>query len=327
MNRRELVFALVCCWSAPRAVQAQAARPVIRIGFLSGGLPSTTAPQVEGLRQGLRDLGYVEGRDYVLDFRWGEGRNDRLPALAAELMRAQVSVIVTAGEPAIKAAQQATASSIPIVMGAVGDAVGAGFAASLARPGGNITGVSNMAVDLTGKWLQLLRETVPRLTYVAILWNPANSTHHTFLKEAQAVAPTMGLRALAVEYRSSADFEAVFATMTLERVDGVLVLPDPVTSSNRAQLAELMAQRRLPGISLFRENADAGFLMSYGVNIFDNFRRAAVYVDKILKGSKPGDLPIEQGTKFDLVINLKTAKLLGLVIPQSVLTRANDVIQ
>lgn len=326
MNRRELIFALVCCWGAPLAAKAQPAGTAVRIGFLGGGLASTSTAQMEGLRQGLRDLGYVEGRDYVLDFRWGEGRNNRLVELAAELVRAHVRVIVTAGEPAIQAARKAT-TSVPIVMGAVGDPVGAGFAASLARPGGNITGVSNMAVDMTGKWLQLLREVVPRLSHVAILWNPANPTHHVFWKEAQAVVRTMRVRVLGVEYSSSDDFAAGFATMALERVDGLVVLPDPVTASNRVKLAELMAKRRLPGITLFRESTDAGFLMSYGVSAFNNFRRAAVYVDKILKGAKPGDLPIEQGTKFDLVINLKTAKSLGLVVPQSVLVRADDLIQ
>ena len=312
--------------AAPLAAFAQQAGKVWRIGFLGGGLPSTSKSNVEGLQQGLRDLGYVEGKDFVLDFRWGEGRNDRLPELAAELVRAQVHVIVTGGEPAIRAAQKATAT-VPIVMGAVGDPVGAGFAASLARPGGNITGVSNLAVEMTGKWLQLLRDTVPGLTYVAVLWNPANPTHHAFWRESQAAARALGVRTLGVEFSSPDDFEKGFATIALERVDGVLVLPDPVTYSNRARLAELMSKRRLPGIALFREFAEAGCLLSYGVNAFDNHRRAAVYVDKILKGAKPGDLPIEQGTKFELVINLKTAKALGLTIPQSMLARADDVIQ
>ena len=326
MNRRELILTLVCFWGVPSAAEAQPAGTVARIGFLGGGLASTSTAQMEGLRQGMRDLGYMEGRDFVLDFRWGEGRNDRLFELASELVRAQVRVIVTAGEPAIRAAQKAT-SSIPIVMGAVGDPVGAGFAASLARPGGNITGVSNLAVDMAGKWLQLLREAVPRISYIAVLWNPANTTHHVVLKETQAAARTMGVRVIGVEFISADDFEAGFATMAFERVDGLLVLPDPVTASNRAKLAELMAKHRLPGITLFRESADAGFLMSYGVSSFNNHRRAAVYVDRILKGAKPGDLPIEQGTKFDLVVNLKTAKSLGLVIPQSVLVRADDLIQ
>ncbi len=304
----------------------QPAAKVYRIGLLGGGSPSTAKNNVEGLRQGLRDLGYVEGRNYILEFRWGEGRNDRLPELAADLVRANVDVIVTGGEPAIRAVRQAT-TTVPIVMGTVDDPVGAGFAASLARPGGNITGVSNVAVEMTGKWLELLREAVPRVSYVAVLWNPANPTHHAFWKEAQAGAQRIGIRVLPIEFSSPDDFERVFTYMELERVDGLIVLPDPITSSNRVKLAELMAKRRLPGIALFRESAEAGFLMSYGISAFDNYRRAAAYVDKILKGAKPGDLPIEQGTKFDLVINLKTAKALGLGIPPSLLTRADDVIQ
>jgi putative ABC transport system substrate-binding protein len=281
---------------------------------------------VEGFREGMRDQGYVEGREYVLDFRWGEGRNDRLAELAGELVRANVNVIVTAGEPAIRAAQQAT-TTVPIVMGAVGDPVGAGFAASLAKPGGNITGISNLAAELPGKWLQLLHEADPRLSYAAVLWNPANPTHHAFWKEAQAAARTMGIKLLSVEFKSPDDFEKGFADMSLNRVEGLLVLPDPITTANRVKLGELMAKHRLPGTALFRESAEAGFLLSYGVSAFNNHRRAAAYVDKILKGARPGDLAIEQGTKFELVINLKTAKALGLSIPQSLLGRADDVIQ
>ncbi len=326
MNRRNTVLALLALGAAPLAAETQQAGALYRIGFLGGGWPSSSKAQVEGLRQGLQELGYVEGRNFILDFRWGAGRNDRLAELAAELVRANVNVIVTAGEPAIRAAKQAT-TTIPIVMGAVGDPVGAGFAASLARPGGNITGVSNLAVEMTGKWLELLRETVPRISYVAVLWNPANPTHHAFWKEAQAAARTMGVKVLGIEFSSPDDFERGFTAMALERVDGLLVLPDPVTGSNRARLAELMAKRRLPGIALFRESAEAGFLLSYGVNAFNNHRRAAVYVDRIFKGAKPGELPIEQGTKFELVINLKTAKALGLTIPQSLLLRADEIIQ
>ena len=185
------------------------------------------------------------------------------------------------------------------MMGAVGDPVGAGFAVSLARPGGNITGVSNLAVELSGKWLQLLREADPRLSYVAVLWNPANTTHHAIWKAVQAAARAMGIRVLGVEFSGPDDFERGFSAMALGRVDGLLVLPDPVTGANRVRLAELMAKHRLPGIALFRESAEAGYLLSYGVSAFNNHRRAAAYVDKILKGAKPGDLSIEQGTKFE----------------------------
>jgi putative ABC transport system substrate-binding protein len=308
------------------SLMAQAPGKVYRIGFLGGGLPSTTKANIDGLRKGMQDLGYVEGRNFIFDFRWGEGRNDRLVELASELVRSNVDVIVTAGEPAIRAAQQAT-TTIPIVMGAVGDPVGAGFAASLARPGGNITGVSNVAVEMTGKWLELLREMVPRLSYTAVLWNPANPTHHAFWKEAQGAARTMGIKVLGVEFGSPDDFASGFAAMAQKKVNGVLVMPDPVTGSNRAKLAVLLAKHRLPGIALFRESAEAGFLMSYGISAYNNHRRVAAYIDKIFKGAKPGDLPIEQGTKFELVINVKTAKALGLTIPDSLRLRADELIE
>ena len=325
MKRRDALLVLLAM-CAPLPLMAQVPGKVYRIGYLGGGLPSTTKSNVEGLRQGLKDLGYVEGQNFILDFRWGEGRNDRLPELASELVRSNVDVIVTAGEPAIRAARQAT-STVPIVMGAVGDPVVAGFAVSLARPGGNITGVSNVAVEMTGKWLELLGEMVPRLAYVAVLWNPANPTHHVFWKEAQNAARTIGIKVLGIEFGSPDDFESGFATMVQRKINGVLVLPDPVTGGNRAKLAALLAKHRLPGIALFRESAEAGFLMSYGISAFNNHRRAAAYIDKILKGAKPGDLPIEQGTKFELVINVKTAKLLGLSIPNSLRVRADELIE
>lgn len=326
MERRDAVIALIALVAAPCSAWAQSAGRLFRIGFLGGGLPSTSTAAIEGLRKGLADLGYAEGRNYIFDFRWGEGRNDRFVDLAAELARAKVDVIVTSGEPAIRAAREATAT-IPIVMGAVGDPVGAGFAASLARPGGNITGVSNLAVEMTEKWLQLLHEAVPRISHVAVLWNPANPTHSIFLKQAQAAARVIGIKALAIAFGSPDDFEKGFATMTAERVDGVLVLPDPITGANRSKLAEMMVKRRLAGIALYRESAEAGFLLSYGISTFDNYRRAAAYIDRILKGARPGELPIEQGSKFELVINLRTAKALGLDIPPSLLARADDVIQ
>ncbi len=212
-------------------------------------------------------------------------------------------------------------------MGAVGDPVGAGFAVSLARPGGNITGVSNVAVEITGKWMQLLREAVPRISHMAVLWNPANPTHHAFWREAQAAARMMGVRVSRIEFTGPDDFERGFADMVLERVDGVVVLPDPVTHANRSRLTDLLVTSRLPAIALFKESAEAGILLSYGVSMFDNFRRAAGYVDRILKGANPAEMPIEQGTKFELVVNLKTAKLLKLAIPQPLLDRADRVIE
>ena len=312
------------------AARVAAQRPggtaaVRRLGWLDAGTPATAKSAVDGLRQGLRELGYLEGRDLLIEFRWGEGRSDRLRELAMELVRANVDVIVVNGEPGIRAAREATAT-IPIVMGAVGDPVGAGFATSLARPGGNITGVSNLAVEITGKWFQLLREAVPRLGHVAVLWNPANPTHQSFWREAQTAAQTVGVRASRIDLTGPDDLEKAFAKMALEQVEGVVVLPDPLTSANRSRIAELLVAGRLPAIALFRESAEAGILLSYGVSRFDNLRRAAGYVDRIFKGAKPAEMPIEQGTKFDLIVNLKTARLLKLVISQSLLARADEVI-
>src|SRR4051794_17590269 len=219
----------------PTASSAQVTGGVHRIGYMSSGWPSTSKAPLDGLRQGFKDLGYVEGRDFVFDFRWGEGRNDRLAELAAELVRANVKIIVAAGEPGIRATRQATAT-IPIVMGAVGDPVGAGFAASLARPGGNITGVSNLAVEITGKWFQILREAVPRIGHVAVLWNPANPTHHSFWREAQLAAQNMRVRVSRTDLTSPDDLENGFAKMAAEQVEGVVVLPDPLTSANRSRI-------------------------------------------------------------------------------------------
>jgi len=327
MRRRQALPMIAVGLCAGRAAAQRPANAVVRrIGWLDAGTPATARSAVDGLRQGLRELGYVEGRDLVIEFRWGEGRTDRLLELASELVRANVDVIVVNGEPAIRAVRQATAT-IPIVMGAVGDPVGAGFAATLARPGGNITGVSNLAVEITGKWFQLLREAVPRIGHVAVLWNPANPTHHSFWREAQAAAQSVALRLSRIDLNSPDDLEKGFARMAAEQVDAVVVFPDPLTSANRVRIAELLIAGRLPAITLFRESAEAGILLSYGVGRFENLRRAAGYVDRIFKGAKPAEMPIEQGTKFDLVVNLKTARVLKLAIPQSLLARADEVIE
>ena len=326
MKRREVLLP-VLLGLCPRVwAQRPSTSVVHRIGWLDGGTPATAKSAVDGFRQGLRELRYVEGRDVLIEFRWGEGRNDRLLELATELVRANVDVIIGNGEPVIRAASQATAT-IPIVMGAVGDPVGAGFAASLAKPGGNITGVSNLAVEITGKWFQLLRETIPRIGHVAVLWNPANATHHSFWREAQAAARTVGVRVSRIDLTSPDDLEKGFAKMAVEQVEGVVVLPDPLTSANQSRIADLLVAGHLPAITLFRESAEAGILLSYGLSRFENLRRAAGYVDRIFKGAKPAEMPIEQATKFVLVVNLKTAKLLKLAIPQSVLARADEVIE
>ena len=274
----------------------------------------------------MRQLGYVEGRNLVIEYRWADGKYDRLSSLAADLVRLHVEVIVTVGDPAIQVAKQST-TTIPIVMASVGDPVGRGFVESLARPGGNVTGVSNFAVVLSGKWLEILREAVPHLAHVAILRNSANPTHPLFWMEADQAAKALGLKLKSLEVRTPEDIDAAFASMLQEHVGAFITLPDPLLTGQRVRIAGLAAKAHLPGIAAFHENAEAGLLTAYGPNLAANRRRAAVFVDKILKGAKPGDLPIEQPTKFELVINLKTAKALGLTIPQSLLQRADQVIE
>jgi putative ABC transport system substrate-binding protein len=256
----------------------------------------------QATRDGLRELGYVEGQNLIIEFRSANGQFDRIPEILAELVRLHVDVIVTIGDPVVSAAKQAT-STIPIVMVGAGDPVGRGFVASLARPGGNITGISNLAVELTGKWLELVKEVVPRLSRVAILRNGGNPTHSLFWTEAQTSAHGMALTVYSVEVRSPGEFEHAFASMAQERVGAVVVLADPMLGLHRTRLAELSAKHRVPSISPFRENAESGSLISYGPSLRANFRRAATYVDRILKGAKPADLPVELPTKFELVIN------------------------
>ena len=304
---------------------AQAGK-VVRIGWLSTGSTTSHGPLLEGFREGLRELGYMEGKNITIEYRWAEGKIDRLPQLATELVQLKVDVLVTAGSPGIRAAKQATAT-IPIVMAVGGDPIGSGFVASLARPGGNITGLSNLAEDLVAKLLELLKEAVPGVSRVAVLSNPANPAHAAFRQVIQSAARTMGVTLLSVDARGPHEFDGAFATMVRQRAGGLVELPDPMFLTERNRLTGLASRNRVPAIYGFREHATAGGLMAYGVNLRDSYRRAATYVDKILKGAKPADLPIEQPTKFELVINLKTAKALGLTIPQSLLLRADQVIQ
>ena len=328
-GRAWAIVALVLgIFAAPFAADAQQPGKVFRIGIL-GTVPPTT-PEVsriwEALLQGLRDLGYVEGQNIVIERRYSEGRNERLPDLAADLVRLKVDVIVAAGTPPPYAAKRAT-TTIPIVMTNASDPVGSGLVASLARPGGNITGLSLLSPELAGKQLELLKETVPKVSRVAVLWNPANPVHTLILRQAEVAARSLRLQLQILEARGPNEFDSAFSAMTKERAGALLVLADPMFFGHRTRLADLAAKSRLPSVFLLREHADAGGLMAYGPSTRDNFRRAATYVDKILKGAKPGDLPIEQPTKFELVINLKTAKALGLTIPRSVLGRADEVIR
>ena len=307
---------------------AQQPKEVLRIGYL-GSNPPTTAefvPIYDAFRQGLRDLGYVEGQNIVIERRFAEGRLERFPDLAAELVRLRVNIIVGEVTPAIQAAQRAT-STIPIVMSFVGDPVANGFVASLARPGGNITGLSIMAPELVGKRLELLKEVVPRVSRVAVLWNPANPLGAPQLREVEVAARAFGMRLQPLEARGPSEFDSAFAAMTRERAGALIVLGDVMFSFHRTRVAELAAKSRLPAVYTNRGHVEAGGLMSFGPSYADLNRRAASYVDKILKGAKPGDLPVEQPTKFELVINLRTAKALGLTIPNSLLLRASEIIQ
>jgi putative ABC transport system substrate-binding protein len=268
----------------------------------------------------------VEGQDIVIESRWAEGKYERYPALAADLVRLKVDVIVAVGGRASQDAQQAT-RTIPIVMSVTIDPLGTGLVASLARPGGNVTGLSLMASEVVGKQLELLKEVVPKVSRVALLWNPANPGSAPQLREAEASARVLGVRLQTLEARVPQEIDSAFAAMTKERAGALVVLTDAIFMNQRRQIAELAAERRLPAVYGVREHAEAGGLIVYSANFLDLERRAATYVDKILKGAKPSDLPVEQSTKFELVINLKTAKTLGLTIPRSLLQRADEVIQ
>ncbi len=328
-NRRKLVIALGAgALIAPLACFAQQQRPKIaRIGLLEGTSPSTYANgRPQALIAGLSELGYVEGKNLIIEYRWAEGKYERLRGLAAELVQMKVDVIVAASGPGIRAAQQAT-TTIPIVMVRTSDPVGFGFVESLARPGRNITGLSNMNVDLSSKYLELLRAAVPKLSRVTVLTNPGNPTNANYLKRIQATAKTNNVTISPAQAGTESQIEAAFGVMKQERAGALIVLPDAFFLAQGRRITELAAQQRLPTMFWTREPVESGGLMSYGQNIAEQFYRAATYVDKILKGAKPGELPVEQPTKIELVINLKTAKALGLTIPEELLLRADKVIE
>ncbi len=314
--------------AAPLAVEAQQAAKIARIGWLAVNLAA--APRLEeAFRQGLRDLGYVEGRNVVIEYRDAEGKPERLPALAAELVALKVDVIVAPNTPQALAAKQAT-RTLPIVFSFVADPVASGLVTSLARPGGNVTGLSSLTPELVGKRLELLTQAVPGVSRVAVLWQPGfqgERTDKDMLKGADVAARALGVRLQFVEAQDPADIDRAFSDMTRARAGALTLLGSTMFITERRRLVDLAAKNRLPAVYARREYVDAGGLMSYGSNIADLFRRTAIYVDKILKGAKPADLPVEQPTKFELVINLKTAKALGLTIPPSLLGRADEVIQ
>ena len=306
---------------------AQPAGKVPRVGHLTPWSDSDPGRQrgLEAFRQGLRELGYVEGQTIVIESRSAEGKDDRLPALAADLVRSKVDVIVAASGAATRAVLQ-TSRTIPVVMSLVNDPVGSGLIASLARPGGNVTGLTIMAPDLFGKRLQLLKEVVPKVSRVALLRNPDNPADTAMLREAEAAARALGVQLQPLEARNPQEIEGAFAAMIRERAGALLMLSDAIFFTQRRQIAELAAKGRLPSILGTNEYPDAGGLMAYGPNLADLDRRAATFVDRILKGARPGDLPVELPTKFDLVINLRTAKAIGLTIPPSLLQRADRII-
>jgi putative ABC transport system substrate-binding protein len=307
--------------------EAQQPAKVYRIGLLSARSSSSESTRAEAFRQGLRELGYVEGKNIIIEYRYAEGKFERLPDLAAELVRLNVDVILAFGVPPTRAAKQVT-TTIPIVMAGGSDPVRTGLVASFARPGGNITGVSDLNVDLITKRLELLKEVGPKNSHVAVLLNPANPTNPLQLEEIQAVAPALGVTLLILEIKGAEDFDRAFATMRQERVGSLLVFSDPMFGFQQKRIADLAVKGRLPAMFGNRRYVEAGGLMSYGTaNPDDQFRRAAIYVDKILKGANPGELPVERPMKLELVINLKVAKQIGLTIPPNLLARADKVIK
>jgi putative ABC transport system substrate-binding protein len=329
LQRRDFLIAAGAFLARPFAAEAQQAGQVARIGFLSVNLAATPPHLLNAFRQGLRDFGYVEGRDVVIEYRDAEGKAERLPALAAELAARKVDVIMAGSTPNALAARQAT-TTIPIVFLSSGDPVADGLVTSLARPGGNVTGLSSLSPERFGKCLELLKQAVPAVGRIAVLWQPGavgERTERDTLKGAEVAARALGVRLQLVGARDPADIGRAFLDMIRARADALAVWTSGMFVSERERLVALATKNRLPTMYTFREFVDAGGLMAYGHSQEDLNRRAATYVVKILKGTKPGDLPVEQPTKFALVINLKTARALGLVIPQSVLVRADEVIQ
>jgi putative ABC transport system substrate-binding protein len=324
IDRRRFIGTLAGGFLAcPFTTFAQRPAKLPRIGILGN---EVGGPPWEAFRQGMRDLGYVDGRNVTMDSRWSEGRTDRLPALALELVQVNVDVIVASGTQAIRAAKEAT-STIPIVMTVSAYPDKIGLVESLARPGGNVTGLSNVSPDLMGKRFQLLKEIAPKVSRVAVLWNPSSPVEPNGFRETQAAAAVAGVTIQSIEVRTPEDYTAAFAAMTAGRVDALFPFGNPVNFKNRQLIVDFASTSRLPSLYDEKLFVDSGGLLSYGPSFIDLFRRAATYVDKILKGAKPADLPVEQPIKFELVINLKTAKALGLTIPQSLLLRADELIQ
>jgi putative tryptophan/tyrosine transport system substrate-binding protein len=326
MRRREFITLAGGAAAWPLGARAQQLAKVPRVGFMGNSSEALEANLVGPFREGLREAGYQEGRNIIVEYRWAEGKYDRFPALVAELLAAKVDVIVTAGTPAAFAVKNAT-TMVPLVMVAVGDPVGTGLVPNLARPGGNLTGLSSIAPDLEGKRLELLREVVPGLAHVGVFFNPSNLFHTVSMQQARAAAAALGIRLLPLTVGVSQDLDAAFAGILKEKPDALLVLADRVYLHERNRMMEFALRHRLPNANAHKEMVEAGGLMSYGPSYEDMHRRAADYVDRILKGAKPGDLPIQQPTKFDLKVNLKSAKALGIDVSPTLLARADEVIE
>jgi len=327
MNKKIFICPLLTVFLITGSLaEAQQPKKVPRIGYLGATSASSESLRHEAFRQGLREVGYIEGQNITIEYRYAEGKLDRLPALAAELVALKVDVIVTGGPQATRPAKKATAT-IPIVMAFDSDPVGNGFVASLARPGGNVTGLSALSPEISGKQLELLKEIVPTLSRVAVLGNSAEPANALVLREVELAAGAFGVKLQHLDVLGPKDIETAFRAASKGRADAVLVLLSPVVISHRTQLVEIALKSRLPAIYFRPEFVEDGGLMSYATSFADLSRRAATYVDKILKGAKPADLPVEQPTKFELVINLKTAKQIGLTIPPDVLLRADKVIK
>jgi putative tryptophan/tyrosine transport system substrate-binding protein len=328
MRRREFIKVIAGSAAAawPFAGRAQQPTKVPRIGFLGNSTAALEADLVKPFRDGLRELGYEEGRDIVIEYRWAEGNYERFPTLIAELIALKVDVFVTAGTPAAVAIRKAT-TSIPLVMVAVGDPVGTGLVASFARPGGSSTGLTSLAPELEGKRLELLREVAPKLSYIAILWNPDNAYMTTTEREVQTAAKVLQMKVLSLAVRTPGELDAAFASVLKERPGALNVLADRLFLHSRGRIIDFAIKQKLPGVHAYRKLIVSGGLMSCGPSYADMHRRAATYVDKILKGAKPADLPVQAPTKFELVINLKSARDLGLTVPPTLLARADELIE
>ena len=322
------ILFVVVLLAAAVIAEAQQPKKIPVAGFVVGGSPSSSFTQsnIDAFRQGLRDLGYIEEKNIIIEYRYTEGREDRLSDLAAELIRSKVDIIVTGSTIVVRAAMQLT-GTIPIVMAGTGDPVATGLIASLARPGGNVTGLSALGPELTTKQLELLKEAFPQVSRVLLLYNGANASTVAALKETEVAASVLGVQLQASDVRVANDIEPAFSAATRQRANALLVLREGVYQTNATRIVSLAAQRKLPAIYPIQRYVEVGGLMSYGISTRDLYRRVAVYVDKILKGAKPADLPVEQPTKFEFVINLKAAKQIGLTIPPNVLVRADKVIK